>query len=194
MEVNLSRLRTSQAKGISKAGWYCERRLRHLSFQHTPTIDHLGTQLYVLPSKQDVYFTARQVAACVVKTILCVLGGVLKFEVWDLQPCQHATDVTNYIVMTFTGQLGNDQLREGLYWSIGEVRQMDKIRTLEGITLAGEQLIQQAIDARRLYQQAVDAGVSADEVKRLRLLADSLFQTVTDYQLDALGHQRQTRH
>ncbi|QXH49961.1 hypothetical protein KSS94_18680 [Pseudomonas fakonensis] len=71
---------------------------------------------------------------------------------------------------------------------------METKRTLEGITLAGEQLIQQAIDARRLYQQAVDARKPADEIERLRFLADSLFQTVTDYQLDALGHQRQTRH
>ncbi|MFK3774093.1 hypothetical protein [Pseudomonas sp. NPDC089406] len=62
------------------------------------------------------------------------------------------------------------------------------------MALAGEALIRQAIDAQRRYHEAHDAGAPADEVERLRLLADSLFQTVTDYQLDAVGHQRQTRH
>lgn len=67
-------------------------------------------------------------------------------------------------------------------------------RTVEGMALAGEPLIRQAIDAQRRYQEAQDAGAPSLEVERLRLLAESLSRTVTDYQLDALGHQRQTRH
>lgn len=67
-------------------------------------------------------------------------------------------------------------------------------RTLEGMTLAGVTLIQQAIDAQRCYHEAERNGARPDEVERLRILADSLFQTVTDYQLYARGHQPLTRH
>jgi len=50
------------------------------------------------------------------------------------------------------------------------------------MTLAGVTLIQQAIDAQRRYHEAQRNGARPDEVERLRILADSLFQTVTDYQ------------
>lgn len=59
---------------------------------------------------------------------------------------------------------------------------MDK-RTFIGMVEAGEPLIQQAIDAMREYHQAKDCGAPAEEVERLRLLAESLFQAVSDYQL-----------
>lgn len=61
-------------------------------------------------------------------------------------------------------------------------------RTFIGIVEAGEPLIQQAIDAIRKYHEAKDMGAPAAEVERLRLLADSLYQAVTDYQLLAAGH------
>ena len=67
-------------------------------------------------------------------------------------------------------------------------------RTVEAMALAGEALIREAIEAQRRYHAAQEAGASVAEVERLRVLADSLFETITDYQLDALGHQRQTRH
>lgn len=51
----------------------------------------------------------------------------------------------------------------------------------------GDPLVQQAIDAMRKYHEAEAAGVSAGEVERLRVLAESLFQAVNDYQLRALG-------
>ncbi|MEX5340576.1 hypothetical protein [Pseudomonas sp. I2] len=60
--------------------------------------------------------------------------------------------------------------------------------------LAGEPLMQQAIDALRRYHEAEDSGVASEEVERLRLLAESLYQAVTDYQLYALGHQDLVRH
>ena len=63
---------------------------------------------------------------------------------------------------------------------------MDK-RTLIGIVEAGEPLIQQAIDAMRDYHQAQDRGAPPEEVERLRLLADSLYQAVIDYQLIQAG-------
>ncbi|WP_373754552.1 hypothetical protein [Pseudomonas sp.] len=58
---------------------------------------------------------------------------------------------------------------------------MDK-RTFIGMVEAGEPLIQQAVDALREYHQAQDRGAPAEEVERLRLLAESLFQVVSDYQ------------
>lgn len=67
-------------------------------------------------------------------------------------------------------------------------------RTLDGMLLAGEPLMQEAINALRLYHETKDSGAPAAEVERLRQLAASAFQAVTDYQLYALGHQPLTRH
>ena len=66
---------------------------------------------------------------------------------------------------------------------------MDK-RTFVGMVLAGEPLIQQAIDAMRDYHQAQDLGAAPEEVERLRLLAESLFQVVSDYQLRVMAKAR----
>ncbi|AEJ11852.1 conserved hypothetical protein [Pseudomonas putida S16] len=55
---------------------------------------------------------------------------------------------------------------------------------------AGEPLIQQAIDAMREYHQAQDRGAPAEEVERLRLVAESLFQAVSDYQLRVVAKAR----
>ncbi|WP_244216094.1 hypothetical protein [Pseudomonas reidholzensis] len=60
--------------------------------------------------------------------------------------------------------------------------------------MAGDPLMQQAIDAMRRYHEAEAAGASAAEVERLHLLAESLFQAVTDYQLQVLGVQAVTKH
>lgn len=67
-------------------------------------------------------------------------------------------------------------------------------RTLEGMIEAGEPLIQEAIDALRRYHEAQDTGAPPGEVERLRLIAESAYQAVTDYQLYALRHQPLTRH
>ncbi|WOB61578.1 MULTISPECIES: hypothetical protein [Pseudomonas] len=66
---------------------------------------------------------------------------------------------------------------------------MDK-RTFIGMVEAGEPLIQQAIDAMREYHQAQDRGAPAEEVERLRLVAESLFQAVSDYQLRVVAKAR----
>jgi len=68
-------------------------------------------------------------------------------------------------------------------------RAVDK-RTFIGMVEAGEPLIQQAIDAMREYHQAQERGAPADEVERLRLLAESLFQVVSDYQLRVIAKAR----
>lgn len=65
-------------------------------------------------------------------------------------------------------------------------------KTLEGVVEAGEQLIREAIEATRAYHQAQAERRPPAEIERLRLIADSLYQTVTEYQLrSADGH---TRH
>jgi hypothetical protein len=66
---------------------------------------------------------------------------------------------------------------------------LDK-RTFIGMVEAGEPLIKQAVDAMREYHQAQDRGGSPEEIERLRLLAESLFQAVSDYQLRAVAKAR----
>lgn len=65
-------------------------------------------------------------------------------------------------------------------------------RTIQGLAEAGDQLIQQAIDATRKYHEAKDMGAPAAEVERLKLLADSLYQAVAEYQLRSADGR--TRH
>lgn len=63
-------------------------------------------------------------------------------------------------------------------------------RTFIGMVEAGEPLIQQAIDALREYHQAQGRGDPPEEIERLRLLAESLFQVVSDYQLRVIAKAR----
>ncbi|MCO7519456.1 MULTISPECIES: hypothetical protein [unclassified Pseudomonas] len=67
-------------------------------------------------------------------------------------------------------------------------------RTIEGLISAGEPLIREAIAALRTYHDAEAAGAPPEEVDRLRLIAESAFQAVTDYELYSLGHQPLVRH
>ncbi|HBP5562205.1 TPA: hypothetical protein L6B75_28455 [Pseudomonas aeruginosa] len=60
-------------------------------------------------------------------------------------------------------------------------------RTILGMAEAGEPLLQQALQAIRDHQRAVDEGQPADVVERLRIEADHLYQTVIDYQLHKAG-------
>lgn len=66
---------------------------------------------------------------------------------------------------------------------------MDK-RTFVGMVEAGEPLIQQAVDAFRAYHEAQDCSAPPEEVERLRLLAASLFQAVSDHQFRVLAKAR----
>lgn len=59
---------------------------------------------------------------------------------------------------------------------------------------AGEPLLRQALQAIRDHQQAVDEGQPAEEIERLRLEADHLYQTVVDYQLHKAGTLGQSVH
>lgn len=55
---------------------------------------------------------------------------------------------------------------------------------------AGKPLIQQAVDVMRLYHEAEAAGQPIEEIERLRRLAESLFQAVSDYQVRAIAKVR----
>ncbi len=67
-------------------------------------------------------------------------------------------------------------------------------RTILGMLDAGETLILQASEAVSRYREAEAAGKPPEEVERLRLLAESLFQVVTDFQLRAQGVELPTLH
>lgn len=60
-------------------------------------------------------------------------------------------------------------------------------RTILGMTEAGEPLILEALEALRLYREAKTSGRPQEEIDRLKILAESLVQAVTDYQLFAVG-------
>ena len=66
---------------------------------------------------------------------------------------------------------------------------MDKC-TFVGMVEAGEPLIQQAVDAMQDYHQAQELGAAPEEIERLRLLAESLFQVVSDYQSRVMAKAR----
>lgn len=67
-------------------------------------------------------------------------------------------------------------------------------RTILGMTEAGEPLILEALKALRLYREAKTLGRPQEEIVQLKILADSLVQTVTDYQLLAAGADFITLH
>lgn len=60
--------------------------------------------------------------------------------------------------------------------------------------LPGDPMYQQAVDAMKKYDQAKIDGEPKAVVERLRLEAEYAFQSVTDYQLEALGGRSPTRH
>lgn len=62
------------------------------------------------------------------------------------------------------------------------------------IIMPDHQLYADAVEALKRYHEAQCNNFSAEEVERLRLIAESLFQAATDYQLSALGHQPLNRH
>lgn len=61
-------------------------------------------------------------------------------------------------------------------------------RTFSGMGEAGELLIRQALEALRQVREAEAAGVPAHQMRRLHLLADSLYQAVIDSQLVKAGY------
>lgn len=67
-------------------------------------------------------------------------------------------------------------------------------RTLEGMAKAGEPLLRDALDAIRSHQAAQDSGASPETIERLRVLADSLYHAVVDFQLLEAGNLPESIH
>lgn len=62
------------------------------------------------------------------------------------------------------------------------------------MTEVGEPLLQKASEAICRYRNAKSRGCSPEEIERLRWLAESLYQVVTDYQLREQGAVMPTLH
>lgn len=52
---------------------------------------------------------------------------------------------------------------------------------------AGEQLLQQALEAVCKYQEAIYSSAPAVEIERLRIEAETLMRTVREYRIRAKG-------
>lgn len=57
-----------------------------------------------------------------------------------------------------------------------------------------EPLTKKAAEALRRYHEAKSNGSSVENIERLRLEAESLFQAISDYQSGVLGAAQATRH
>lgn len=51
-----------------------------------------------------------------------------------------------------------------------------------------------AVEAMKQYHEARTSGCPAEEVERLRQIAESQFQAVNEYQLEAMGCRSRRRH
>ena len=60
-------------------------------------------------------------------------------------------------------------------------------RTIECPGLAGDLQLLEALAAFRAYRDAVKGGAPIEEVRRLWILADSLYQAITDFQALVVG-------
>ncbi|WP_422403096.1 hypothetical protein [Pseudomonas sp. GZD-209] len=67
-------------------------------------------------------------------------------------------------------------------------------RDVTNVLLPDHQAFSDAIEALKRYQEAKDFGAPPEEIERLKILAESLFQAVNDYQLRALGGPDYTHH
>ncbi|MBF8644667.1 hypothetical protein IRZ76_06290 [Pseudomonas pudica] len=67
-------------------------------------------------------------------------------------------------------------------------------RNVASMLMPDDPVMREAIEAMKRYHQAQEAGEADVEVERLRLTAEQLFQSISDYQLAALGHQPLVRH
>lgn len=67
-------------------------------------------------------------------------------------------------------------------------------RDLSKVLMPDHPLYTEAVAALKLYHEAQAAGVGGAELERLRLMAEHRFQTVTDYQLQALGGPAEQGH
>lgn len=67
-------------------------------------------------------------------------------------------------------------------------------KDLNKMLMSDHPLYTEAVEALKRYHQAQADGVTGAELERLRLMAEHSFQTVTDYQLQALGGPTEKHH
>lgn len=67
-------------------------------------------------------------------------------------------------------------------------------RTIEDAVLAGESRLLEALSAYRAFKDADEGGAPENEVRRLWILAESLYHTVNDFQLLVAGPPPSTVH
>lgn len=67
-------------------------------------------------------------------------------------------------------------------------------RDVTKVLLPDHQAFSDAMEALKRYHEAKDFGAPPEEIERLKRLAESLFQALTDYQLRALGGPGFTTH
>lgn len=67
-------------------------------------------------------------------------------------------------------------------------------RNIKAMIMPDDPIMVDAVRAMERYYQAKEAGRSESEVERLRQEAEQRFQSISDYQLAALGHQPLKRH
>lgn len=67
-------------------------------------------------------------------------------------------------------------------------------RDVTKVLLPDHQAFSDAMEALKCYQEAKDFGAPPEEIDRLKSLAESLFQALTEYQLRALGGPGFTTH
>lgn len=69
-----------------------------------------------------------------------------------------------------------------------------KHKDLSNVLMPDDPMYVQAVEALKRYHQAQADGVSGKELEHLRLMAEHRFQSVTDYQLRALGGPHEPSH
>ncbi|MFF7107252.1 hypothetical protein [Pseudomonas sichuanensis] len=67
-------------------------------------------------------------------------------------------------------------------------------RDVTKVLLPDHQAFSDAMEALKRYQEAKDFGAPPEEIERLKILAESLFQALNDYQLRVLGGLGCTTH
>ncbi|WP_323828901.1 hypothetical protein [Pseudomonas sichuanensis] len=68
------------------------------------------------------------------------------------------------------------------------------MKTKPVVLLPDHQLYTDAVEALKRYHEAQADGMPPKEIERLRLIAESQFQAISDYQLKALGNPGRTPH
>lgn len=67
-------------------------------------------------------------------------------------------------------------------------------KDLTNMIMPDDPLMLEAVEAMRRYHESQASSSSVEEVERYRVLAESLFQAVADFNLRALGHPSERQH